>query len=683
MAEIVALEDRRQTDEQGSDDERKDGTPALRTFKRWFQADKDHSRDWRIEAREDYDFVAGEQWTEEERDALKEKLRPIITFNRTAPVIRAVSGYEITNRQEVRYLPREMGDVRKSELLTSAAQWFRDECDAEDEESEAFIDTCTCGMGWTESRLDYDDNPDGEPEVERIDPMEMWWDDSATKRNILDAKRLWRVRRMTVAEARDLVEGKSDVMLDASWAQDVVEDGDERPHNADQRDSYKPEDEDEDEGRLSDDKKITLVHVQWRTRKSVWRVIDPTSGQEIEVSDKDATALKKRLPMMGMSFQGVKQQRFQWRQAFIGRDVLEVSDCPDPERPTWNCITGYRDRNKGTWFGLVRSMKDPQRWANKWLSQALHILNSGAKGGVMAEESALGGMTSDFKESWARNDLVTVVPDGTLSGPNGKKIEQKPVAPIPAGFYQLMEFAISSVRDTTGVSLELLGMREANQPIGLEQVRKQSGMAILATLFDSLRRYRKQQGRLMLHYITNYLSDGRLVRIVGEEGEQYVPLIHDTDVKYDIIVDDSPTSPNQKEMVWAMLTPLLPSLPPQVQLAVLEYSPFPTSVIEKVKKAAGEAMQQAQQAEQAKAGGGAPNPLDMVKAQAEQVKMQTDVQESQAKVAKDMASAQLTEVKAQNEALKRERDEQKARLDTAMQILRMSQMQQSQQAKSF
>ena len=157
---------------------------------------------------------------------------------------------------------------------------------------------------------------------------------------------------------------------------------------------------------------------------------------------------------------------------------------------------------------------------------------------------------------------------------------------MPAGFFQMMEFAISSVRDVTGISVEMLGMREADQAASLEYQRRQAGMTILAPLFDHLKRYRREHGKLMLYIIKNYLNDGRLIRIVGDEGAQYVPLALDAELEYDIIVDDQINSPDQKMMIWQSIMPILPSLPPQVQLALVDYAPLPTAVIEKIKEAA-------------------------------------------------------------------------------------------------
>ncbi|MDP3937593.1 MAG: hypothetical protein Q8R92_05595, partial [Deltaproteobacteria bacterium] len=516
--------------------------------------------------------------------------------------IRSVAGEQINNAQEIRYLPREQGDVKANEGLTSAASWFRDQCDADDEESDAFWDSSICGIGVTDSRLDMDDDPDEPmPVVERIDPLEMVWDCDARKRNLSDARRWWRVRDKPIVWAREKFPDIPDSDLNAGWAK-VDDDGQVSDRDEDNRyDETSASVSDSDKSTEDDDRTVTIVQCQWLELKPFYKVADPGTGQAVDVpAAKFEAGLKDKLDVLGIKY--VKLNRKIFRQAFIGRTILELRDLKCPHF-TFNCITAFRDRIAGTWYGIVRAMKDPQRWANKWLSQTLHIMNANAKGGMMMETDAVEDV-KEFEKTYSATDQITWVQPGTLSGQSPKFLA-KPQAQFPTGFYQLMEFAISSVRDVAGINLEMLGMREADQPASLEYQRRQAGVTILAQLFRSLRRYHRNQGKVLLYYIQNLLSPQTLVKIIGTDGrQQFQPLetvraMKSASVKYDIIVDEGPTSPNQKERVWALIGEKFWGLPPEIQIALLEYSPFPESVVEKVKQAAKQASE-GPQAEQAK-----------------------------------------------------------------------------------
>jgi len=120
-----------------------DAAALFRKLRTWFRADREASSEWRAEAREDFDFVAGHQWSAQDEAALREQGRPPISFNRILPVIRAVAGSEVSTRQDIQYLPRQIGDAALNEVLTEASRYLADEADAEDEESDAFIDAVT------------------------------------------------------------------------------------------------------------------------------------------------------------------------------------------------------------------------------------------------------------------------------------------------------------------------------------------------------------------------------------------------------------------------------------------------------------------------------------------------------------------------------------------------------------
>jgi hypothetical protein len=122
-------------------------------------------------------------------------------------------------------------------------------------------------------------------------------------------------------------------------------------------------------------------------------------------------------------------------------------------------------------------------------------------------------------------------------------------------------------------------------------------MAILADFFNAIRRYRKEQGGLLLYYLQNFIPDGRLIRVSENGAQQFIPLLRSKMAEeYDVIVDETPSSPNMKERTWSILmqmTPILSKLPvpPQVWMELLKFSPLPETLTSKIEQL----MQQAQQ----------------------------------------------------------------------------------------
>lgn len=641
-----------------------DADAYLEQIKRWYKADVKKATEWRKEAEEDFRFRDGDQWSEDEKKQLAAQARPTLVFNRTGVLVDAVVGSEVQNRREVRYIPREQGDAKGNEVLSAAAEWFRDLCDAEDEETEAFKDVVTAGMGWTETRLDYSENPDGEPKIEHLDPFEMVWDADCVSANLVGSRRRWRVRQMSLKDAQELFPGVDEADLNAAWANDTEEDAE--PGSNDQEFRYLGEDEGDEK---EPSRKVTIVACQYVKPEKYYRALvmappqvgpggmpmmQPPAMQELsEAEYQQATA-------SGMVVKAVPLTRKTVYQCFLGRVVLKEPEPTQTGMFTWQCMTGLVDKDRGSFYGIVRRAKDPQRWANKWLSQMMHILNSQAKGGIMAEEGAFENVR-DAEANWTRPDAITKLAKGALTGQNGPKIQPKPVAQFPAGFDRLLQYADEAIIKATGINMELLGMRDANQPGVLEYQRKQSGITILAPFFDGLRRYRKLQGRVMLKLIQDFLTDDRLIRVVGQEKTEYVPLSRagTADVEYDIIVDDAPSSPNEKEKTWQILQSLLPILKdtigPREGLMLAEYSPLPPSLVEKLKKSAQEAEQQQAQ----------PDPMQQAALAIEAQKMQIEAQ----KLANEQQKMQLEMVKLQVEAKKLDVEMRKAQADETVAML--------------
>ena len=557
-------------------------------FNSRFKTSKAHWDEWRVEARMLYDLVASRQWDAEDEAKMKDEMRPMVTFNVSGKYMDVMTGLHINNRQDIRYYPREQGDVRVNELMTGAVAWGGDLCNAVDEETDAFYDATLTGLGWMEGYLDKDLDPGGVPARQRVDNMEMFPDPAARKRNLEDSKFLIRIRFVDHDEYEELM-GKAY----ESDSNDIAEKNDvsgldtedegiqiiEEPHDY-------PEVQGPGDNSAAKRKKCAVADYQFWRKEDRWMATAPGFGQK-ELTDEQYEAFQpffKMAQQRGAPMQVQKIKRKVYYRAFISNgEVGNAGLSPYQGGFTYHAITGKRDRNKNVWYGVGRSLVDPQKWLNKFFSSILYAIMTNAKGGVMAEEGAFKDQRRAENE-WADPASITFVNKGAIAGPDGPKVVPKPQAPYPQGMDRLMEFTLSSLPQTTGMPVELMGLSEREQPGVVEAQRKQSAMSIIAWAFDGMRRYYKSVGRQMARYVIDYVPENTLVLVTGDAGKQYVPLLKNAlSATFDIIVDEAPTSTNQQERTWLALQGLMPiALQAQIPVPpeVIKYAPIPQDLIE-------------------------------------------------------------------------------------------------------
>ena len=573
---------------------KKNPKAQFRILKSNAMADLEASLKWRKQATDDLGFVAGDQLSKEDKELLDAQGRPHIVFNRIETILKAIAGMEINGRHEINFIPRNNADTAKNELLTAVSKWMGDGCDAEDEQSSAFQDALGTGMGCSEARYSYENEPEGSYIEEQIDCREMVWDRTARKKNLRDSRRLGRLRRMPLYDAMQMFPGKSKLQIDCVWAnQNYLDEATlksiEEKRIRDENTSLWEDHDDRNE--------VTVVVIQWREKEPYFRVADEATNTIKEYDEDEYKQIAGRLKQIGnkvganVTIHSRKAYRWRYYQAFLGAEELleAIQPAPCGQQFSWGMITGAYDAKQRMWYGLVRVMRDPQLWANKFMSQIMQIMNATAKGGILAEADAFDDQRQ-AEETYAMPEAITWMAPNALSGPK-PKILPKPGQGDPSAYVNLLTYAVQSITAVTGINLELLGQQDKDQPGIVEHMRKQAGMTVLATMFDSLRGFLKIIGRKRLYYIQTRIPDGTMVRVAGQEYAQVVAVTKDkTTGTYDVVVDDAPTSPNQKEANWQVMQPMLAAFKdqltanPELMVLALEYSPLPSPFVDAIKK---------------------------------------------------------------------------------------------------
>lgn len=559
---------------------------------------------WRAnEIRDNYNLIEGDQWLEEPYDRQNADGMPIRTINKLAPVIDAVSGFEIQNRTEVNYVPRMATEQSMgfTDMLNDVVNYIESESQSDFQNSQAFKDMLICGVGVTDTNLTYDNNPDGEVKIERVFPYFVLWDVTARAKNIEDAN--WVIRAKVVD--KDSVEGLLEDMEDKETA------------NADFGASV--------DARFLDFFNVVMIakslgiiyEYQWREKVPFYRVQNPfigmsgdpldpymqriielaktlqdkysinvTTERVFAIEKEDYKPLKTIFEEMGLPFKTVKQKKYRYfRATLIGNKVVSKSENFSQNGFTMKFMTGKFSEVRQCYYGMIRAAKEAQRLLNQSVSDYEGFLRTIPKGGVEIEADAVPNMQA-FIQTYTKAREVTIYNPGGLL-----KSRPKVTPPIPSGLLDMINFAAISIMETTGVTQDFMGVTDSKlMTATLNRQMVRQGLTVLAAYFDAKKFYMVNQGKLFIDCVRVLMenSEGRLIRIITDGETQYIPLIRNNiAAEYDVLIEEMPQTPNEREATFEKLMQMAQILmnkpnPIDITPLMLRYSPLKENEVKQI-----------------------------------------------------------------------------------------------------
>jgi hypothetical protein len=318
---------------------------------------------------------------------------------------------------------------------------------------------------------------------------------------------------------------------------------------------------------------------------------NPKLDQTFAITEKgDYSKFRESMKFFGIKVTYAKQYMYKYYRAVItGNNVVSKSENYSQEGFSVKFMTGDFSELTQYDFGLLRACKAPQRLLNQVISDYQGFLNTIPKGGVNIERDAVSDLQG-FLDTYTKAKQVSVYEPGALST---GKVMPKMAPPLPQGILEMIQYSDSQIMAVCGVTPELMGMmntKEQNSSFLRQQIKQ--GLTTLSTFFDARRSYLQEQARLYIDCVRVLAenNEGRLVHnVLGEVNEQFVPLLRDNiAAEYDIVIDEMPMSPDQKEDTFMKLLEMQSVMlnkpnPIDLMPLILEYAPFDPAIVKELK----------------------------------------------------------------------------------------------------
>jgi len=502
-----------------------------------------------------------------------------VQFNRVKPYVNSIVGFMAQQRRKPNYEARmkdKQEQLAYSDYLNGLSDYIRENAHADQIETKQDLDFIIGGVGVTDTMATIKSEvasrePNGEVLIERVDPLHAGWDPNSVETNLLDSKWVYRAKDYDVEEAEELFNAEEE---DFEFVDNVddIENYRFNPFGGIQdKIGYEWSDP---ERRM-----VRVYFYQWFEVETYYRienpimqapelqgelisafsVIEPEEGDEafstnlngeiVTITKAKRKQVKEIYEFYGLEFNPMDEKRKVYYTAILsGNRVFSKFKSPTQQGFTMKFKTGDRDEVNKIWTGIVASMRDPQRYYNKSLTELMLIIASNSRGGVMYEEDAVDNV-QEFEAQWAMNNAAVRVNSGALSG---GKIQPKATAAMPSGYENILQISGDSLSAVTGIDESFFGaISGGNETAMLQRQRIKQATVSLALYFDAASLYATEQARMMLSYIRILAeaNSGRLFRVYDDDGQPLFEEMRSDFLvdEYDITIGEAPETPIQQE----------------------------------------------------------------------------------------------------------------------------------------
>ena len=538
--------------------------------------------EWRETADEDYRFYAGDQDTTETKMILAQQKRPATTHDEIKPKVDMLVGLAAQTKYQPTIIPVGVEDEPLAELMNGVYRFFVKKIKLIRRLLECFEHAVKSGRSLIYFYIDRQNPFEPEIKTKRIDGRNFIIDPESVEYDLSDARYIFIDSWLTEEQVKsywpdfDIANATSETTAGLSGYQPIFFN--------------------------EDSKKYRILECWYRTYTKVVWFINPISGKpeclEPKEFKKYAKILAEGDPALGIQpieqpLQSIGSIREDINYIiFCGNEKLEGGKSPYKlKRFPCALLGAYKNDITNSWFGVIKTMKDPQRSKNTMIRQLLHLLQTLPKGILVHEVGAILNI-DEYEEKSSSPNFHLEVAQGAIE--KFKFMQQPQISPI---FIQLEQMFGQSMKDSSGIQDSLMGVQTSSREPGITvSKRMETGLAVLYTLFDNFSETRYQAGQILLSLIQQYVSAAQLIRIEGENGIQLVQINTQTqrdnegfnDIsagEFDLVVDETIETASSRMLIAQILTDYSHnnpgSIPPDI---VMEYSNVPFSIKQKIQQ---------------------------------------------------------------------------------------------------